>query len=267
MSILSFLQKGSTILSNRMEQSQISYEGRLLTENSPFGMMEAYRSMRTAILYSGNSEKSRVIGLVSSVPSEGKSLTCANLAISFAMDGKKVLIIDADIRQAAQNAIFTLDPVNGLTEYLAGLASTPSVQQTSYPSLSVISTGKKAPNPAELLGNGRIKQLINEKRKEFDFIFIDFPPIELLADALLLSDFLDGYIMVVRSGHTREALLKDAVEKIESVRGKILGFALNDTKSKLAGTGFYGYHRKYGKYGKYGSYGGYGGYGGYGNRK
>lgn len=222
-----------------------SYAEFLLDEKKYSVMDEAFRMTRTNLMYVGCAKKRAVcFGITSGRPNEGKSLTCANLAISFAMAGKHTLIIDCDMRNATQHRIFEKNVTRGLSEYLAGLCEEPDVLRDVRPSLSVIPAGQTPPNPAELLYNGRLDNLIKQYKYEYDYIFIDLPPISLVSDATIVSALLDGYVFVVQSGVSERKTLEDSLAQVEAVKGNIVGFILNAVMEQDG--------KGYGKYGRYG---------------
>lgn len=234
----------------------------LLTEKSSMRALEAYRMARTNLFYSGaGKEGSTVFGVTSASPSDGKSLTCANLAISFAMSGKRVLLVDCDMRKPTQKNAFRAEAENGLSEYLAGVVNEPTVVATEYDGLSLLVSGRCPPNPAELLYSSRLAELMEKLRAEYDFIFVDFPPIGMISDATIAVPHVDAYIFVVRMMQTDCRAVQAAVASLENIGAKIAGFMVNDVEDK---SGSYYYRgRRYGSYEKYGKYYGryYGKYG------
>ena len=233
----------------------------LITAKSSMRVLEAYRMARTNLFYSGGSENSGVVfGVTSASPSDGKSLTCANLAISFAMSGKRVLLIDCDMRRPTQKKAFGVQTDSGLSEYLAGVADHPNIVATEYENLSLLTSGRCPPNPAELLYRPRFAELIGSVREKFDFIFIDLPPVEMISDATIVHTYINSYVLIVRMRKSDYQLVQGAIESIEKVGGKIAGLVLNDVEDKSESYrykskhyGRYGrYYKKY--YSKYGSY-------------
>lgn len=222
----------------------------LLTANSPFATVEAYRMMRTNIMYAASYDTPPVYGVTSAMPNEGKSINCANIAISFAHAGKKVLLIDADMRNPTQSELFKICPDNGLSEYLAAVSKEPCILPTAYENLSVVVAGHKPPNPAELLGNRRIADLFKMAQEQFDYIFVDLPPVNLISDATILASELNGFLFVVDSGRTHSSAVKRAMEAIRMVGGNVIGFALNRVNPKKNGSSYYGYGYKSYRYGK-----------------
>ena len=217
----------------------------LITAESSTRVLEAYRMARTNLFYSGSGD-GMVFGITSASPSDGKSLTCANLAISFAMSGKRVLLIDCDMRKPTQKTAFEVQAENGLSEYLAGVTAEPEIHETSYEGLSLLTAGRCPPNPAELLFRPRFAELIEQVKGKYDYVFVDLPPVGIISDATVVAPYIGAYVLVVREESSDLRMLRVTVESIEGVGGKIAGFLLNDVAESTAG----GYS-SYGKYGRY----------------
>ena len=226
----------------------------LINSKSSTRVLEAYRMARTNLFYTGGDGDGVVFGVTSSSPSDGKSLTCANLAISFAMSGKRVLLIDCDMRKPTQKTAFEMQPESGLSESLAGVSGEPAILATSYENLSLLCSGRCPPNPAELLYRPRFAELISHAKTEYDFIFVDLPPVGMISDATIVAPHIGAYVLVIRMGESDQRMAQGMVEQIEKVGGKIAGFVLNDVKEEDVGT--YGHYSRYGRY--YRKY--YGGY-------
>ncbi len=257
--IKKILPKG---LFKRTQGTALTMADRLLSEKSNFRVQEAYRMARTNLLYSGGGEDERMVfGFTSAAPGDGKSLTCANLAISFAMSGKKVLLLDCDMHKPTQDTAFGVSTENGLSEYLAAICDAPEILPTSRKNLFLLPAGHCPPNPAELLYGARFESLIAMAQKEYDCVFIDLPPINLISDATVISKYVKGYVMVVRAGYSDSRAVQQAVEAIQTVNGKIAGFVLNGILGEDGEGGYYSRYRRYGRYGYYGKYKQYGKYG------
>lgn len=236
----------------------------LITEKSSMRILEAYSMARTNLFYSGNSaDGGMIFGVTSASPSDGKSLTCANLAISFAMSGKRVLLIDCDMRKPTQKTAFGVEVEGGLSEYLAGVADEPTVVETRYENLSLLTSGRCPPNPAELLYRPRFAKLMETVRAAYDFVFIDLPPVGIISDATIVAPHIGSYILIVRMMQSDYRMVQAASESIEGVGGKVAGIMINDVEEQS--TSYY-YRGRYGRYGRYyGRYYGkyYGRYGRY----
>lgn len=223
-----------------------------------FKTNEAYKTLRTNIRFSGDDVK--VIALTSSVPNEGKSAVSFNLANSLAEDDKKVLYIDADIRKSVTVVRYGVDiETKGLSHYLTGQSKLEEViYETDVDNFSIIFTGQSAPNPPELLGNQRFKDLIAYAREHYDYVIIDCPPLGSVIDAAIVAKECDGAIIVIETDNASYKIVQRVKKQLEQSGCKILGAVLN--KVEMGGKGYgYGkgyYGNYYGKY--YGNYGEYG---------
>ncbi|MCP5108729.1 MAG: polysaccharide biosynthesis tyrosine autokinase, partial [bacterium] len=211
-------------------------------------MSESYRNIRTSILLSTAGKPPKIITVSSARPSEGKTATAINLAIAFNQLGKKVLLIDADLRKPRVHKIFRLKNTVGLSSYLVGRAPwTKIVNKTKIPNLSVITSGPTPPNPVELLDSEVMSSLLNKMAEpKFDFIFIDSPPFIDIMDAVLLGKLSDGMVMVSWSGKTNRNVLQKAGEQIQQFDIRLLGVVLNKVNLKGEGVG-YNYSYQYGR--------------------
>jgi capsular exopolysaccharide synthesis family protein len=207
-------------------------------------LSESYRNIRTSILLSTAGRPPRIITLSSARPSEGKTATAINLAIAFHQLGKKVLLIDGDMRKPRIHKIFRLKNTVGLSSYLVGRAKwTEIVKKTDIPNLFVIPSGPIPPNPVELLDSEMMENLLLKTASpKYDVIFLDSPPFIDIVDPILLGKLSDGMIMVTWSGKTNRNLVEKAKEKIDQFNIRLLGVVLN--KVNLKGEG-YGYQYAY----------------------
>lgn len=206
---------------------------------------ESFRLFRTNLLYLFENDDSKVICLTSSNAGEGKSWVTANLAISCAQYGKKVLIIDADLRKGRQHRIFKKSNRAGLSDLLKNLRGkltkedeqkieeelTLKIQDTEVPNVYLLTSGPVPFNPSELLGTANVEFLLNLLRKEFDLIIIDTPPASIITDALIFANKVDYMFIVAASRKTKKELLLNTKKAIESVGGKIPGIILNQISS------------------------------------
>lgn len=223
-----------------------NYKNKLLTAKSPFVVSEAYRSLRTNLMYTGCADKCPVFVVTSSAPNEGKSLNCANLALSYAQIGKRTLIIDLDMRVPSQHITFDIENQNGASAFLAGVVDAPNFIKTEYENLSLMVVGRTPPDPTELLNSPRFPVLLEKAKEQFDVIFLDVPPIGVMSDASIIAKYVSGYLVVMESGVSDKRELFATINTIEKVGGNILGFILNcvDFKTDAA------WLEKYGKTGK-----------------
>jgi len=189
---------------------------------------ENYRSLRTALLLSGPQSNLKTIMVTSPLPGEGKSTTISNLAISFTQMGKKVLIIDADLRKPKQHQIFKMKNHEGLTSYLAmDLPLEKLIKSAIAPSLYLINSGPIPPNPAELLGSDKMARLLSSLKNQFDFILIDTPPILTVTDAQIVGKLVDGLVLVVRAEKTPRNALVQTRELIDLFKLRTFGVVIN----------------------------------------
>jgi polysaccharide biosynthesis transport protein len=189
---------------------------------------ESYRSIRTAMLLSTTNPNDKAFIMTSPLPSEGKSSTVSNLAVTLAQTGKKILIVDADLRKPRQHRIFKIKNLNGLTNYLTGAIEIKElIKPTQVPNLYLINAGPVPPNPAELLGSEKMSSFIDKLKLTFDIVLIDTPPILAVTDPLVLGPRIDGVMLVVWGGHTSREALKRAKEKLDLTKTRCLGVILN----------------------------------------
>ncbi|WP_339316184.1 CpsD/CapB family tyrosine-protein kinase [Oceanobacillus sp. FSL W7-1304] len=213
----------------------------LITKISPRSpISEQYRTVRTNLQFASADEEIQTLLLTSAGPSEGKSMTTANLAVVYAQQGKKVLLIDADLRKPTIHYTFRLDNLKGLSNVLVGdIPLQEAVVPSEVQDLDLISCGPIPPNPSELLGSKRMQRMIAEARELYDVIIFDTPPVLAVTDAQILSAFVDGSILVVRSKRTETESAQKAVESLKAVNAKILGTVLNDRDKKESNHYYY----------------------------
>lgn len=206
-----------------------SNERSLITYYSPRAVIsEQYRTIRTNIQFSSIDESIHTILVTSSGPEEGKSTTVANLAVVFAQAGKKVLLIDGDLRKPTVHYTFQVDNLTGLTNVLTKQATLANaVNETKVENLFVLTSGPIPPNPAELLGSKAMDELLVYSLEEFDIVIFDTPPVLAVTDAQILANKCDGTILVVNSGKTEIEPAVKAKELLLSSKGKLLGVVLN----------------------------------------
>ncbi len=207
---------------------------------------EAYRSLRTNLEFMSPDDPVRSILFTSSGPGEGKSTTVANVAISMAQKGKKVLLIDCDLRKPVQHKVFNLSNMQGITNLLVdhSLSIDEVIQKTEINNFQIIPCGTIPPNPAELLGSQRMSSVIQELLSYYDMVFIDTPPIISVTDAAVLSSIIDGVILVVGSGRAEKSMVMKAQELLNKVKARILGVVLNRVRVQKGHESYYYYYSK-----------------------
>ncbi len=240
--------------SKRHQKSISDMISRTITNlDSKSPVVESYRALWTNVQFASVDEKVKTILVSSPGPGEGKSLTVANLAVTMARMGAKTLVVDTDLRRPRLHRAFHNEKEPGLSEFLVGDGDRPSasfsdfVRETEVENLYLFPSGKRPPNPAELLSSHRMRQLVDELRPEFDMILFDSPPIVPVTDATLLaSEIADIVLLVVRSGETRREIAQKAQELLEKVNANIFGVVLNTIDyAKRYGSYYYYYYYHY----------------------
>ena len=250
-------------------------DGALLTSKSPFLYREAYKSLRTNVMFAMASApgKSKAIIVSSAEPNECKSTLSANLAVTLSELGVRVLLVDADLRNPTQHRIFKLPNVKGLSRLIVGIDKyEDAIYHDVVPNLDLITAGDRAPNPSELLGSENMADLFKVFEKDYEYIVVDTPPVNIVTDALMFVDLAAGVILAVREDVSTYKEIQKAVSNIEMTKTPVLGAVIIKSKNDSGVLDMvrnrYGKEGRYGKYGKYGKYGRYGyGYGyGYGKK-
>lgn len=243
-------------------QSKENQRRHILGPNSGFYTREAYKTLRTNISFSLPVDGCRKVCVTSAIASEGKSITALNLAISFAEAGQRVLLIDGDLRRPNLARLLERKASPGLSNVLAGMTTIEKAARKEIrPNLDVVFSGDIPPNPSELLGSLKMQALLESFSSQYDYIFIDTPPVNVVTDASVISRMLDGVLFVVRQRQSEKGSVLYAVSQLEFAEAKLLGFILNGANMDSSVRYSYGKYKKYKKYKKYGYRYGYGGYG------
>jgi capsular exopolysaccharide synthesis family protein len=209
---------------------------------------EAYRVLRNNLHYSNPGVPLRRLLVTSAGPGEGKSTTAANLAVALAQSDHPVLLVAADLRRPTVHTAFRQPSSPGLSSYLAGDALLAAILlKTAVANLSVVVSGPIPPNPAELLGSRRMQEFLNTVSERFDIVILDSPPVLATSDACALAPHVDGVLLVVDAGRTQQVPLRRAKQRLEAVRGRIVGAVLN--RFDAAANGYS--RRDYDTYDKY----------------
>lgn len=207
---------------------------------------ESYRLIQSNLLLSTPDNPPCSILVTSLSPKEGKTTTTSNLAHLLAQNGKKVLIIGCDLRRPRMHRITGVPNTHGLSNYLTGSAPTDLVKTMKKDAIFVITAGDIPPNPAELLQSEKMKTLIKEMEKRYDYVLLDSPPVQRVTDSLTLSKLVDGTLLVVRSGKTTYDSMESGLKKFREIHSKILGFVVNGVKRHSSSdSGYYGYYDYY----------------------
>ncbi|HDR7245208.1 TPA: CpsD/CapB family tyrosine-protein kinase [Bacillus pacificus] len=214
----------------------------LITHQQPKSpISEQYRNIRTNIEFAAVDKNLHSLMVTSANPSEGKTTTTANMAVVFAQQGKKVLLIDADMRKTAMHQMFQVDNIFGLTNVLTHSERLEKcVQTTSVDNLHFLACGPIPPNPAELLGSKSMQELLAQAYSTYDLVIFDLPPILAVTDAQIMANVCDASILVVRSESTDKETAVKAKGLLESAKGKLLGVVLNDREREQGLYYYYG---------------------------
>lgn len=207
-----------------------NYENRLLTGKSSKETKEAFNTLKTNLSFYVSKSSTPALAVTSGYSGEGKSLTCANLAIAMSSASRKVLLVECDMRMPSFGKMLGVSDKVGLSELLVGIKSKTSdvVVNSKYGRFDVITCGQIPPNPTELLSSERMRELVSEWRNSYDFVILDMPPVCEVVDATVVSDMVDGYLMVARSRYSDTNELATAIGKLKIVNGKTIGLVIND---------------------------------------
>jgi polysaccharide biosynthesis transport protein len=217
----------------------------LLNNGVPQNFAEAFKSVRTNVLFSTAEEGLRTVVITSAGPGEGKSLVASNLALALAQAGQRVLLLDADMRRPRVHDIFGTAQEPGLSNVLSGNAkTTESIRKSSVPGLWLMPAGHIPPNPAELLGSRRFTDFIRTLDGHFDWVVLDTPPVMVVADSSIVSNQASGVVFVVRADHTTRQAIRAAAEQLEGANAHVIGSVLN--RADVVGNPYYysAYYRK-----------------------
>ena len=231
----------------KREKEESEDPGRfILNKHSPMDQVEGYAKLRMNLLYTLVNKDRHIVEVTSAISGEGKSTITASLGISLAMSGKKVLLVDADLRRACQRETFHYDrKLPGLSEILVGQAAwKDTLLSSGQEGMDIMPAGKLPPNPAELLGSQAMADLLTEMEKEYDLILLDAPPINIVSDPLALSNQVAGAIFVIRQGFSDHREVKKALTAAEMTGMTVLGFVFYG--ENIRSGGYYSYYsRKY----------------------
>ena len=211
------------------------------------GLAEAYRSIRSSLLFSGDETRVKILALTSAVPKEGKTTTCLNLAVSLAQAGSRVLIVDGDLRRGELHKYFGLEGGRGFSDILIGQAKPEAVvQRTGIPNMDMVATGPFPPNPGEIILRPELQSFLEYAKRSYDRVIIDCPPIMAVSEAGILASMAEGVVVVVWAGQTSKKLTQLAVQQLKDRGAKILGCVLNNLDFQRVG--YYYYSTYYGYY-------------------
>jgi polysaccharide biosynthesis transport protein len=224
------------------------------------GLAEAYRNIRSSLLFSASKDRVRVLAVTSAVPKEGKTTTCLNLAVSLAQAGSRILLVDGDLRRGELHKFFGLEGGRGFSDILIGQAKPEAViQRTGIPNLDMVATGPFPPNPAEIVLRPELQSFIEYAKRTYDRIIIDCPPVMAVSEAGILASMAEGVVVVIWAGQTSKKLALLAVQQLRERGAKIMGCVLNNLDFQRVGyyyySTYYGYYDYDDRYAKKGSTG------------
>lgn len=224
---------------------------RLITVQDPLSpISEAYRVLRTSVRFAAVDRPLQTLMVTSPGPSEGKSVTVANLAVAFAESGQRVLLVDSDLRRPVQHRVFRVSNFRGLSDAILSGTSVLAkcIQPTDIANLSIMTAGDSPPNPSELLASDRMGVLVEALKQQFDLVLFDSPPSLVVADGAILGSRVDGVILVTDVGQTHRKAAQQVVDELRRARANLLGVVINRVDTSGAGYGYgygYGYYYRY----------------------
>lgn len=202
-------------------------EKMLLSENSPFSFVEAYKTLRTNVMFSLPGTGCKCIGIVSAIRGDGKSSIATNLSITLAQINKKVLLIDCDMRLPTIAQKLSVASTPGLSNVLSGGVDDLPIIHDKSRGIDVFPSGNIPPDSTTLIGSNEMLRLVETLKASYDYIVFDFPPITLVSDALIISNIIDGYLVVVRDNSTEYQMVSETVRQMRFADAKIIGFVYN----------------------------------------
>lgn len=228
----------------------------VLTSDSKFAIVEGYKIARTNLVFSLTAQNSNCVAVTSWSKGEGKSTATVNLAISIAKMGKRVLLLDTDLRRPNLHNLLKLKNNTGVSDIIGQFGDfQTAVHRDVVASLDVLTSGAIPPNPSELLASSAFAELVEKAKKEYDYVILDTPPVGVVTDTLLLKDFVGGYVFVVRERTTTHGDIERALQSTQLAGTKVLGFLKVGCEMRSKGYGYKkyrsGYNYNYNYYYKY----------------
>lgn len=241
---------GGTFLKNPLPGKARS-RVRLITEFDPYSNeTESFRLLRTSLQYSTPGHTPQAIMITSSMPSEGKTTACVNLAISFAGLGEKTLLVDADLKLPSVHRVFGINRGPGLSDILTGQKRLDdAIVSSGIEGMDILPAGPDAPNPVELLESGKMDEVIAELRRRYRHVVIDAPPLYGMSDSYVLARKIDGLCLMASLGKTRNDVFRRTVASLAVLKIRVLGIVFNNQIRNYRGSGQYGYYKTMGGYG------------------
>lgn len=193
---------------------------------------EAYRTLRTNLEFTSLDKPIYTMVVTSAAPEEGKSTTLANLAVTLAQTGKKVILVDCDLRRPSQHEIFSVSNASGFTTMMVDEAALkePPLVESGIPGLRLLPSGPLPPNPSELLGSQRMEEIVATLRSQADMVLFDAPPVIAVTDAAVLAAKVDAVLLVINAGRTKREHAKRAKALLDKVKARLVGTVLNNVK-------------------------------------
>lgn len=230
----------------KLDNTSIKYGVNLVANEYPTSSIaEQFRTVMTNISFTNFNKDIHSIMIASSEPSEGKSTVSANLAVTYAKQGKNVVLIDSDLRKPTVHKTFGVSNRTGLSSILSQSSTIEdAIKYTSIPGLSVITSGPVPPNPAVLLGNGIVDQILEKYNKPNDLVIFDVPPINSITDASIIAAKADATLMVLPQGIADKKESKKAIDQLHKVDANILGAIMNMAKTDISNDYYYYYYSK-----------------------
>ena len=218
----------------------------VITSDSKFAIVEGYKIARTNLMFSLTAQNSNCVAVTSWSKGEGKSTATVNLAISFAKMGKRVLLIDTDLRRPNLHNLLKLKNETGVSDVIGQFNDfETAVNREAIACLDVLTSGAIPPNPSELLASPYFADLIRKVKREYDYVVLDTPPLGVVADTLTLKDLIGGYVLVVRERVTSHGDIEHALQSIKLADSRVLGFLKVGCEMRSKGYGYKRYRYRY----------------------
>ncbi len=234
------------VLSRRMQLPPDPAASLVTVTDQHSASSQAYRKLRTHLIFSGGGSRPRMLMVTSAAAAEGKSTVSSNLAVTFAQQGLRVVLVDCDLRRARLHTLFEVTRVPGVTDVLQGNVSVEEVTRPSkVEGLSIVPSGKLVPDASELLGGAVMTRMLSDLAAAFDLVLVDTPPVLAAADAEILGVQVDAVLLVVRAGKTERQSAQYAVRQLRALGARMVGVVLNDPDQKVQNYGRYGYYYDY----------------------
>ncbi|MCP4359000.1 MAG: CpsD/CapB family tyrosine-protein kinase [Chloroflexi bacterium] len=213
----------------------------LITITNPRSpVSEAYRTLRTNLSFYSLDNPICSLVVTSPAPNEGKSTTVANLAVTMAQSGRRTILVDCDLRRPSLHDHFNLQASPGFTDMVLSDSINLPLQKTEIENLSLLTSGAKPPNPADMLGAKKVDQIIAQLQEEADIVLFDAPPVMAVTDAAVLGAKVDGVLLVIQAGKTKRDHAERAKETLEKAKVRIVGATLTNAPKDSTMSGYYG---------------------------